>query len=48
MEYRFRPPTGSPAERGAAPPAYRRTVADGMIIERDAARLSYRSDAADE
>ncbi len=37
MEYRFRPPTGSPQERGAAPPAYRRTVADGMIIERDVA-----------
>lgn len=37
MEYRFRPPTGSPQERGAAPPRYRSTVADGMIIERDVA-----------
>lgn len=35
MEYRFRPPTGRPEDRGAAAPRYRRDDADGMIIERD-------------
>ena len=33
--YRFRSPTGTPEERLAAPPRYRREVKDGMIIERD-------------
>ena len=37
FEYRFRPPTGAPEERGSAPPAYRRSVESGMIIERDVA-----------
>lgn len=37
MTYRFRAPTGRPEDRGAAPPQYRRTAADGMIIERDVA-----------
>jgi len=37
FEYRFRPPTGAPEERGAAPPAYRRSIENGMIIERDVA-----------
>ena len=36
MEYVFRKPTGSPADRGAAPPRYRREDGPpGMIIERD-------------
>ena len=34
-KYRFRPPTGTPEERSATPPRYRREVKDGMIIERD-------------
>ncbi|MBV9382644.1 MAG: CocE/NonD family hydrolase [Streptosporangiaceae bacterium] len=36
MPYMFRKPTGSPADRGAAPPRQRREAGpDGMIIERD-------------
>jgi len=36
VEYLFRKPTGSPANRGAAPPRYRREDGPaGMIIERD-------------
>ncbi len=36
VEYVFRKPTGSPADRGAAPPRYRREDGPaGMIIERD-------------
>jgi uncharacterized protein len=37
VEYRFRPPTGRPEERGAAAPRYRREAADGMVVERDVA-----------
>jgi len=37
FEYRFRKPLGAPAERGGAPPVYRRTVENGMVIERDVA-----------
>lgn len=37
FEYRFRSPTGTPEDKGGAPPAYRRTVEDGMIVERDVA-----------
>jgi hypothetical protein len=36
VEYVFRKPTGSPADRGAAPPRYRLEEGPaGMIIERD-------------
>jgi predicted acyl esterase len=35
--YIFRKPAGSPADRGAPPPRYRRELAGGMIIERDVA-----------
>ena len=36
MEYLFRKPTGSPADRGATPPRYRREDGPaGMLIERD-------------
>jgi len=36
VEYVFRAPTGTPAERGASPPRYRREDGpDGVIIERD-------------
>ncbi len=35
--YRFRAPFATPDTRGARPPAYRRTIAYGMIIERDVA-----------
>ncbi|MBZ5696085.1 MAG: CocE/NonD family hydrolase [Acidobacteriia bacterium] len=37
FEYRFRKPLGAPEERGGAPPVYRRTVENGMVIERDVA-----------
>ena len=37
FEYRFREPLGAPAERGGVPPVYRRTVENGMVIERDVA-----------
>ncbi len=38
VEYLFRKPTGSPVDRGAAPPRYRREHGPaGMIIERDVA-----------
>lgn len=37
LEYRFHAPFGTPAERKGAPPVYRRTVEDGMLIERDVA-----------
>ena len=38
VEYSFRQPTGRPADRGAAPPRYRREDGPpGMIIERDVA-----------
>ena len=35
--YRFRPPLSAPEARGASPPAYRRTVEHGMLVERDVA-----------
>ena len=35
VEYRFRPPTGRPEDRGASSPRYRREDSGGMIIERD-------------
>jgi uncharacterized protein len=35
FEYIFRSPTGAPEERGGAPPTYRRTVENGILIERD-------------
>jgi uncharacterized protein len=35
--YLFRPPAGTPGERGAAPPRYRRETGPGMIIDRDVA-----------
>lgn len=35
--YLFRPPVGTPAERGAKPPRYRRESEPGVIIERDVA-----------
>jgi uncharacterized protein len=37
MDYLFRTPTGSPADRGAPPPRYRRRTDGDMIIERDVA-----------
>ena len=37
MDYRLRSPTRRPEDNGAPPPRYRRTAADGMIIERDVA-----------
>src|SRR6266702_8083364 len=38
VDYLFRTPTGSPADRGAPPPRYRREDGPpGMIIERDVA-----------
>jgi predicted acyl esterase len=37
FEYIFRQPYGAPAERGAPAPVYSRSVADGMIIERNVA-----------
>ena len=37
FRYRFRSPLGPPEERSGAPPVYRRSVADGMIIEKDIA-----------
>ncbi len=37
FEYRFRPPMRAPEELGAKPPQYRRTVENGVIIERDLA-----------
>jgi predicted acyl esterase len=37
FEYKFRPPMAKPEARGGKPPAYRRTVESGMIVERDLA-----------
>ncbi len=37
MKYRFRSATARPEERGAALPHFRRTIVDGMIVERDVA-----------
>ena len=37
MSYLFRPATGRPEDRGAAPPRYRRLTDGDMIIERDVA-----------
>jgi predicted acyl esterase len=37
FSYRYRTPLGPPEERKGALPAYRRDVADGMIIEKDVA-----------
>ncbi|MGA8011147.1 MAG: CocE/NonD family hydrolase [Candidatus Acidiferrales bacterium] len=37
FEYRFCDPLGAPGERGGSPPVYRRTVENGMVIERDVA-----------
>ena len=37
FDYRFRKPFAAPEARGGAPPVYRRTVENGMIIERDVA-----------
>jgi uncharacterized protein len=37
FDYRFREPYGAPAERGAPPPVYSRSVENGMIIERNVA-----------
>lgn len=37
FEYRFCDPLGAPRERGGSPPVYRRTVENGMVIERDVA-----------
>jgi predicted acyl esterase len=37
FEYRFHAPFAAPEERKGAPPAYRRSVERGMIIERDVA-----------
>lgn len=37
FSYRFRPPLAAPQERGGRPPAYSRTVEDGMLVERDVA-----------
>jgi predicted acyl esterase len=37
FEYRFCEPLGAPGERGGALPVYRRTVENGMVIERDVA-----------
>lgn len=35
--YRYRVPLGPPEERSGAPPVYRCSVVDGMIIEKDVA-----------
>jgi predicted acyl esterase len=35
--YRFRTPLAKPEEKGGAPPCYRRSVIDGVLIERDVA-----------
>jgi len=37
FEYRFCDPLGAPRERGGSPPVYRRTVENGMVIERNVA-----------
>ncbi|MCB1436271.1 MAG: CocE/NonD family hydrolase [Rhodobiaceae bacterium] len=37
FEYRFRAPLGAPRDKGAEPPAFRREVVGGMLIERDVA-----------
>ena len=37
FEYRFCDPLGAPRGRGGSPPVYRRTVENGMVIERDVA-----------
>jgi predicted acyl esterase len=37
IPYRFRPPLSAPEDFGRGPAAYSRTVADGLLIERDVA-----------
>ncbi len=37
FEYLFREPYGAPADRGAPPPVYSRTIENGMIVERNVA-----------
>ena len=37
FNYRFREPYGAPEDKQAAAPSYRRTVEDGMLVERDVA-----------
>jgi uncharacterized protein len=36
-KYTFRVPRNAPATRGGKPPAYRRAIKDGMLVERDVA-----------
>jgi hypothetical protein len=35
FEYLYRAPYGTPEDRGAPPPAYRRSLENGMLIERN-------------
>jgi len=37
FEYKFIPPHHAPQERGGTPPAYEKTILDGVIIEKDVA-----------